>query len=80
MHESNPHLESGMTAIQNVLKVVVSFMKTKILSNENDHISIVLYNCDKSANTLQADNIYILQDLDVPDASRIKEIEGYITD
>ena len=44
MHESNPHNGAEQTSnIEQVLRAALSFIKTKIISNENDKIAIVLY-------------------------------------
>jgi len=47
-------------------------MKTKIITNDNDKIGIVLYGCSKTDNSLNLANITVLQRLDTPDAATIK--------
>jgi len=71
------------------LRASLSFIKTKIITNENDHIAIILYGCasdtqvglEKSLNenSLNFKNIHVLYSLDVPDASLIKQIETKIS-
>lgn len=55
-----------------MLKAALSFMKNKIITNDNDKIGIVLYGCTKTQNSLNLKNVYVLQKLDVPDAATIK--------
>ena len=60
MHEKNPHNGEGHPSnIAQVLKAAHSFMKTKVITNENDRIGIILYGCKQSQNQLQLDNIYV---------------------
>lgn len=53
-------------------------MKSKIITSDNDKIGIVLYGCKTSNNSLNFNNIYVLQKLDTPDANSIKKIEDLI--
>lgn len=44
MHEKNPHNEDGNPSnLELVIKAAHSFMKTKIITSDNDKIGIVLY-------------------------------------
>lgn len=46
MHEKNPHNgEKNPSNIEMILKAALSFMKTKIITSDNDRIGIVLYGC-----------------------------------
>ena len=56
-----------------MLRAALSFMKTKIITNDNDKIGIVLYGCNKTENSLNLSNITVLQRLDTPDAATIKK-------
>lgn len=79
MHEKNPHNgDDNPSNIEQVLKACQSFMKTKIITSDNDKIGIVLYGCKLSNNSLQLNNIYVLQKLDSPDANSIKSLENQI--
>jgi hypothetical protein len=57
------------------LRAALSFIKTKIISNENDKIGIILYGVSKDGkavpneNSLKFSNIHVLYNLDIPDAS-----------
>jgi len=69
------------SSTDSVLRAALSFMKTKIITNDNDKIGIVLYGSNKTANSLNLDNIAVMQKLDQSDASTIKsfqqQIEGF---
>ena len=55
-----------------MLRAALSFMKTKIITSDNDKIGIVLYGCKKTDNSLNLPNVTVLQHLDTPDAATIK--------
>ena len=61
------------SSVDSVLRAALSFMKTKIITNDNDKIGIVLYGCNKTDNSLNLPNITVLQRLDTPDAATIKK-------
>lgn len=63
-----------------MLKAALSFMKNKIITNDNDKIGVILYGCNKTENSLNLKNIYILQKLDVPDAAIIKGFQNITED
>lgn len=81
MHEKNPHNgPDSPSNIHQVLEACLSFMKTKIITSDNDKIGIVLYGCKQSNNSLNFHNIYVFQKLDSPDANSIKNLETKISD
>jgi len=43
-----------------VLRAALSFMKNKIITNDNDKIGIILYGCDKTENSLNLKNVFLL--------------------
>ena len=61
------------SSVDSVLRAALSFMKTKIITNDNDKIGIVLFCCNKTENSLNLPNITVLQRLDTPDAATIKK-------
>lgn len=63
------------SSIDSVLHAALGFMKTKIITSDNDKIGIVLYGCDKIQNSLNLPNITVLQKLDTPDAATIKNFQ-----
>jgi len=86
MHQSNPHNGTDQQSnLEQVLRATLSFIKTKIIANENDKIGVVLYGVGKSGgsvaneNSLNFKNVHVLYSLDIPDASLIKMLETKIT-
>ena len=90
MHMQNPHNGADQESnIEQVLRAALSFVKTKIITNENDKVGIVLYGCGESGNpreqavknenSLNFKNIHVMYSLDIPDASLIKQLETKIT-
>jgi hypothetical protein len=43
---------NSTSSIDSVLRAALSFMKTKIITSDNDKIGIVLYGCAKTENSL----------------------------
>lgn len=86
MQKQNPHNgQDQQSNIEQVLRATLSFIKTKIVSNENDKIGIVLYGCggkggcEENKNSLNFKNIHVLYNLDIPDAGLIKALENKIS-
>ena len=52
------------SSIDSVLRAALSFMKTKIITNDNDKIGIILYGSKKTDNALNLPNITVMQRLD----------------
>jgi len=74
MQASDP--DNPDTAFQCALKCASSLLQDKIISSENDQIGVVLFGTQKTGNYQPSfAGVYILQDLDAPDAKRILEIE-----
>jgi len=48
------------SSVDSVLRAALSFMKTKIITNDNDKIGIVLYGCNKTDNSLNLSNVTVL--------------------
>ena len=57
------------------IKCASSTMQNKIISSGNDHIGVLLYNTKEFKNSSRFENIYTLHNLDIPDVSRITELE-----
>lgn len=68
---------ASFTGFQAAMKCVASVMKNKIISSETDRIGVVCFNTRKSKNPAGFPHIFQLQDLDVPDAPSILEIERF---
>ena len=61
------------------MRAALSFIKTKIVTNENDKVGIVLFGCRDGTNSLNLKNIDVLFSISEPDASLIKMLEAKIT-
>ena len=80
MHEKNKHNGDGQSSnVEQILKACLSFMKTKVITSENDKIGIVLYGCRESNNSLSLNHVNVMKKLDSPDAATIKQIERSIS-
>eukprot|EP00762_Andalucia_godoyi_P007219 ANDGO_08067.mRNA.1 ATP-dependent DNA helicase II subunit 1 len=64
------------TPIQKTLLAVASTYSKKILSAENDRVAVLFFGAQRSKNHVQQEGVYVLQDLDVPSAERIIELEN----
>ena len=74
-NNANP---KSLSNIYTVFEAAVSFMKTKIISSDNDRIGIILYSSKLTSNSLNFNNICVLQELEAPDASQIKELQDIV--
>lgn len=68
-----------LTAFQAAMKCVSSTMKNKIICSESDRIGLICYNTGKSKNPAGFPNIFYFQELDIPDAPSILEIEKFVS-
>jgi len=75
MLEGNRHNEQQVSNVEQILRAFQSFMKNKVISNENDKLGLVFYNCSQSQNTLSSKGVAVLLALETPDAEQIKEVE-----
>lgn len=69
---SNSMLENSF---QHVFDIAENFLKTKIITNENDLFSFILYNTAIKNNILNFEGINILFSLSAPDAQLIKNLK-----
>lgn len=65
------------SAFQAAMKCISSTMKNKIISSETDRIGVICFHTGKAKNPAGFPQIYLLQELNVPDAPSILEIEKY---
>ena len=63
------------TPISTLLKITENFLKTKIISNQNDLFGIVLFNTDKINNDMNFEGVNILFKIEAPNAFNIKKIK-----
>ena len=57
------------------IKCAKSVLMNKVVSSEKDLVGIVFYGTEKHKNPSDFKHVYIYQDLDTPDAPRIKQLE-----
>ena len=63
------------TPISTLLKVTENFLKTKIISNQNDLFGVVLFNTDKKDNEMNFEGVNVLFKIEAPNAFNIKKIK-----
>jgi ATP-dependent DNA helicase 2 subunit 1 len=62
------------------VKCAKSVLLNKIVSSEKDLIGVVFFGTREDKNPSNFKNVYIYQDLDMPDAPRIKQLEEMLED
>jgi hypothetical protein len=67
------------TPISTLLKVTENFLKTKIISNQNDLFGIVLFNTDKKDNEMNFEGVNVLFKIEAPNAFNIKKNKNNVT-
>lgn len=60
------------------LKTTREILKARIISSDNDRLAVVFYGTRESQNNNAFDSIYTFQDLDMPDAQRIRGLESLL--
>jgi hypothetical protein len=72
-------IDCNKTLVENtfssILAVGESFLKTKIITNENDMFGLITYNTMKTNNILNFDGINVIIPLTAPDAKLIKDVK-----
>ncbi len=69
---NNSMLENSF---QHVFEIAENFLKTKIITNENDFFSLIIYNTAIKKNYLNFEGINIMFPLTAPDAQLIKNLK-----
>ncbi|KAG0740437.1 hypothetical protein G6F26_011473 [Rhizopus arrhizus] len=64
--------------VKSALEKIRSSMLSKVLNQPTDQVGIVLFGTREKQNATDNESVYVLQTMDIPDASRIKEIDGFI--
>ena len=76
MHkEVKDSFQKTTTPISTLLKVIENFLKTKIISNQNDLFGIVLFNTSKNDNEMNFEGVNTLFKIEAPNAFNIKKIK-----
>ena len=75
MHKEIPESTSQKitTPISTLLKVTENFLKTKIISNQNDLFGIVLFNTGKNFNEMNFEGVNVLFKIEATNAFNIKK-------
>ena len=68
-------LNKVTTPLSTLLKVTENFLKTKIISNQNDLFGIVLFNTSKTKNEMNFEGVNVLFKIEAPNAFNIKKIK-----
>ena len=68
-------LNQKTTPLSTLLKVTENFLKTKIISNQNDLFGIVLFNTEIKNNEMDFDGVNTLFKIEAPNALNIKKIK-----
>ncbi|KAI9282083.1 SPOC like C-terminal domain-containing protein [Umbelopsis sp. AD052] len=68
--------DNGEIPLQSALECVKAVLLSKAFSSPSDSVGVMVYGTRSKQNDAGHDHIYILQNMDSPDAPRIKEIES----
>lgn len=67
--------ESGESPFRISLQCCKTTMLNKIVSSERDVVGVILFGTDKTSNALNVPHVTVLQDLEQPNADKIKQLE-----
>jgi len=70
----------GESPFKMCLKCAKNILMGKAISSDNDLIGILFFGTEKGKNANDFKNIYVFQDLELPDAKRIKDLESLMED
>ena len=68
-------LNQKTTPLSTLLKVTENFLKTKIISNQNDLFGVILFNTEIKNNEMDFDGVNALFKIEAPNALNIKKIK-----
>ena len=71
----DPSQNQTTTPLSTLLKSTENFLKTKIISNQNDLFSMVLFNTEIKNNEMDFDGVNVLFKVEAPNALNIKKIK-----
>ncbi|KAL1932484.1 hypothetical protein VTP01DRAFT_8162 [Rhizomucor pusillus] len=69
--------EDGKIPVRVAFDCVASVLLNKVFSSASDQVGVLLYGTTKKKNVANHDNIYVLQDIDVPDTQKIKQAQSF---
>ena len=73
MFEKSPDTEENFFEI--CLKCVHNVLMSKIVSSDKDVVGVIFFGTEKCENPSDFQHVYIFQELDMPDANRILQVE-----
>jgi len=71
----NDEEEENSSSFEKCMKCAKNVLMNKIISSEKDLIGIVFFGTEKKQNSSDFENIFTLQELDMPDANRVLQLE-----
>ncbi|KAK3285317.1 ATP-dependent DNA helicase II subunit 1 [Cymbomonas tetramitiformis] len=71
--------ENDESSFEITTRVLLDFLRNKIISSGNDMVGICFFGSREKKGNLNFENVYVYQELDFPDAQRIKELETLLT-
>lgn len=77
--KNSEYFEDEFTPFVKCMKCAKSVLMNKIISSDKDLLGIVLFGTEKQQNSSDFKNIFNLQELDMPDANRVLQIEALET-
>ena len=66
---------SKTTPLSSILNITENFLKTKIISSQNDLFGIILFNTSKTNNEMNFEGVNVLFKIEAPNAFNIKKIK-----
>ena len=75
MHNLIKDSDKTTTPLSSLLNVTENFLKSKIISNQNDLFGIILFNTSKTNNELNFEGVNVLFKIEAPNAFNIKKIK-----
>ncbi|KAG2225369.1 hypothetical protein INT45_005613 [Circinella minor] len=69
--------KDGKIPVKVAFDCVKSVMLNKVFSSDVDEVGVILFGTASQNNAPGHEHVYILQDLDVPSAQKIKEVEAF---
>ena len=75
MHNLIKDSDKTTTPLSSLLNVTENFLKSKIISNQNDLFGIILFNTSKANNELNFEGVNVLFKIEAPNAFNIKKIK-----
>ncbi|KAG8517881.1 X-ray repair cross-complementing protein 6 [Galemys pyrenaicus] len=69
--------ENELTPFDMSIQCIQNVYTNKIISSDRDLLAVVFYGTEKDKNSVNFKNIYVLQELDIPGAKRVLELDRF---